>query len=188
MPLRVRADDPHRRGPHRAAGHRAGDASRHRHRAPEVRLPNLRATGHPGGRAGAPHHSRAADRGGAGPSAHFQVRGPFAAVSAIADLRPIGGGTGPFHARRLGGQGVVSPHSGGGSARLASEAVRSSVHGRDSGAGAGPGPGQDQDQDGVSVGAGPRSAALGRPGSAWRGVLHTRPGAADATPRDFSRA
>ena len=41
---------------------------------------------------------------------------------------------------------------GRGSARLASEAVRAPVHGRDPGAGAGSGPGQDQ--DGVFVGAG----------------------------------
>ena len=30
VPLRVRPDDPHRRGPHRAAGHRAGAAAGHR--------------------------------------------------------------------------------------------------------------------------------------------------------------
>ena len=49
------------------------EASGHRHRAPEVRLPNLRARGHPGGGAGAPDRRRAADRGGAGPGADFQV-------------------------------------------------------------------------------------------------------------------
>ena len=65
----------------RAAGHCAGDASRHRHRAPEVCLPDLRAGCRPGGRAGAPHRGWAADRGDAGAGAHFQVRGPFAALT-----------------------------------------------------------------------------------------------------------
>ena len=71
VPLRVRPDDPHRRGPHRAAGHRAGAASGHRHGATEVRLPHLRAGRDPGRRAGAPHRGRAADRGGAGARCSF---------------------------------------------------------------------------------------------------------------------
>ena len=99
-------------------------------------------------------------------------------------LRPFGGGLGPFDAGRLGGQGVVSPAPGRGPARLAPEAVRAPVHGRDPGAGAGPGPGQDQ--DGVPVGAGPRPAALSRSGPARRGVLlRARPGRAPR--RRFSR-
>ena len=89
-----------------------------------------------------------------GAGAHFQVRGPFAALPSIAALRPLRRGPAPLHARRLGGQGGVSSDAGGGPAGLAPEAVRASVHGRDPGAGAGSGPGQDQ--DGVSVGAGPR--------------------------------
>ena len=51
------------------------------------------------------------------------------AVPSIADLRPLGRGPAPLHARRLGGQGVVSSDPGGGSPGLASEAVRQVVHG-----------------------------------------------------------
>ena len=40
--LRVRGHGAHRRGPHRAAGHRAGATAGHRHGATEVRLPHLR--------------------------------------------------------------------------------------------------------------------------------------------------
>ena len=61
VPLRVRPDDPHRRGPHRAAGHRAGAAAGHRHGAPEVRLPHLRGRRDPSAGAGAPHHRRIAE-------------------------------------------------------------------------------------------------------------------------------
>ena len=46
----------------------------------------------PGRRAGAPHHRRIADRGGAGAGARFQVRRSSSAVPSIADLRPLGRG------------------------------------------------------------------------------------------------
>ena len=59
----------------------------------------------------------------------FQVRRSSSAVPSIADLRPLGRGVAPLHARRLGGQGVVSSDPGGGSTGLASEAVGAVVHG-----------------------------------------------------------
>ena len=186
MSLRVRGHDPHRRGPHRAAGHRAGEASGHRHGAPEVRVPKLRARGSPGRRAGAPHRGRIADRGGAGAGTHFQVCGSPSAVPSVSDLRPLGREARPFHARRLGGQGVLSPHPGGGSAGLAPEAVGTSVHGRD--------PGR---RCWTRAGARPKRGTCGRwPAISGPGPVRTRPAwcsstrpvAADIMPSVFSRA
>ena len=83
VPVRVRRDDQDRRGPRRAAQHRSGAASGHRHHPTGIRLPQVRGRRHSGAGARAPRRGRAAHRRHARPCSGAEVRGPASAVSSI---------------------------------------------------------------------------------------------------------
>ena len=83
VPVRVRRDDQDRRGPRRAAQHRSGAASGHRHHPAGIRLPQVRGRRHSGAGARAPRRGRAAHRRHARPCSGAEVRGPASAVSSI---------------------------------------------------------------------------------------------------------
>ncbi len=98
-----------RRGPQRAAGHRARTTARSGHRAAPVCLPRLHRRRHPGARACGPDRERAADRGRHRACPRQQVRGPPAIIPSKPDARPVGRHHRPRHARGLGGCRGVPP-------------------------------------------------------------------------------
>ena len=121
------ADARDRRGSHGAAGHRAGAAARDRHRAPEIRLPDLHRRRHPG--AGAQRTSSIGGLPTEGAIAHVLVSKYADHLPLYRQSRILGTlrhRDPPQHPGRLGRDRRVPPQAGGGPAGRTSEGVHAS--------------------------------------------------------------